>query len=213
MGKTTIFYLPSLTIQNRGAGGQGGRPVEGEGAPATQAMGTAGRWGKTERRSRETHSARHLVRGQTVEGDRRRQAVCNRDGTGGGGWRLGRKRGRPVRLGGEAGAAQVHFIGAGRSVRGDILSFAELQWPAMEVREKSQCGLRPARFSVDWVLCELTCHARLLWPWRGDRRGSNGGRFGGDSSLPGLCLLGRGGRAVPRWLLQEARGRPCVLCR
>jgi hypothetical protein len=31
MGKTTIFYLPSLTIQNRGTGGQGGRPVEGEG--------------------------------------------------------------------------------------------------------------------------------------------------------------------------------------
>jgi hypothetical protein len=88
--------------------------VEGEGAPATQAMGTAGRWGKTERRSRATHSAPHLDRGRTVEGDQRRRAVCNRDGTGGGGWRLGRERGRQVRLGGEAGAARVRFIGAGR---------------------------------------------------------------------------------------------------
>jgi hypothetical protein len=42
--------------------------VEGEGAPATQAMGTSGRWGKTERRSRATHSAHHLGRGRTVEG-------------------------------------------------------------------------------------------------------------------------------------------------
>jgi hypothetical protein len=124
--------------------------VEGEGAPATQAMGTAWRCGKTERRSRATHSAPHLGRGQTVEGDRRRRAVCNRDGTGGGGSRLGRKRGRSVRLGGEAGAARVRFIGAGRSVRGNILSFAGLQWPAMEVREKSRRGLRPAGFSVDW---------------------------------------------------------------
>jgi hypothetical protein len=29
IGKTTIFYLPSLTIQNRGAGGQGGWPGGG----------------------------------------------------------------------------------------------------------------------------------------------------------------------------------------
>jgi hypothetical protein len=88
--------------------------VEGEGAPATQAMGTTGRWGKTERRSRATHSAPHLGRAWTVEGDRRWQAVCNRDGTGGGCWRLGRERERPVRLGGEARAARVRFIGAGR---------------------------------------------------------------------------------------------------
>jgi hypothetical protein len=51
------------------------------------------------------------------------------------------------------------------------LSFAELQWSAMEVREKSRRGLRPAGFSVDWLLCELTRRAELLWPWRGDRRG------------------------------------------
>jgi hypothetical protein len=88
--------------------------VEGGGAPATQAMGTAGRWGKTERRSRATHSAPHLGRGRIVEEDRRRWAVCNRDSTGGGSWRLGRKRGRPVRLGGEAGVARVRFIGAVR---------------------------------------------------------------------------------------------------
>jgi hypothetical protein len=67
----------------------------------------------------------------------------------------------------------------------------------MEVREKSRRGLRPAGFSVDWVLCELTRRAGLLWPWRGDRRGSNGGRFEGGSSLPGLRLSGRGGRCRP----------------
>jgi hypothetical protein len=78
------------------------------------AMGTAGRWGKTEWRSRATHSAPHLGRGQTVEGDRRRRAVCNRDGTSGGGWRLEMERGRPVRLRGEAGATRVRFIGAVR---------------------------------------------------------------------------------------------------
>jgi hypothetical protein len=76
------------------------------------------------------------------------------------------------------------------------LSFAELQWPAMEVREKSRRGLRPAGFSVDWLLCELTRCAGLLCPWRGDRRGSNGGRFGGDTSLPGLRLSGREGGAM-----------------
>jgi hypothetical protein len=88
--------------------------VEGEVAPATQAMGMARRWGKTERSSRETHSAPHLGRGRTVEGDRRQRAVCNQDGTGSGGWRLERERGRPVRLGVKAGAAQVRCIGAGR---------------------------------------------------------------------------------------------------
>jgi hypothetical protein len=104
----------SFSKPNREGSRQGGWPVEGEGAPATQAMGTAGRWGKTELRSRATHSAPHLGRGRTVEGDRQRRAVCNRDGTGGGSWRLGRERGRTVRLGGEAGAARVRFIGVVR---------------------------------------------------------------------------------------------------
>jgi hypothetical protein len=50
MGKTTIFFLPSLTIQNREE--QSGRPVDGGGAPATWCTTTAGKWGKTKRRSR-----------------------------------------------------------------------------------------------------------------------------------------------------------------
>jgi hypothetical protein len=96
---------------------------------------------------------------------------------GGGAWRLGRQGGSLGAVCGEVGSRAGPFICARRSVRGDIFSFVELQWPAMEVREKSQRGLRPAEFSVDLVLCELTCRAELLWPWRGDRRGSNGGWF------------------------------------
>jgi hypothetical protein len=87
------------------------------------------------------------------------------------------------------------------------LSFAELQWPAMEVREKSRRGLGLEGFSVDWVLCELTRRAGLLRPWRGDRQGSNGGRFGGDSSLPGLR---RSGRGAP-WLATAGPG-PALAC-
>jgi hypothetical protein len=85
---------------------------------------------------------------------------------GGGAWGLGRQVGSVGAVRGEVGSRAGPFIGAGRSVRGDILSFAELQWPVMEVREKSWRGLRPAGFSVDLVLCELTCRAGLLWPRR-----------------------------------------------
>jgi hypothetical protein len=132
MGKTTIFFLPSLTIQNREE--QCGRPVEGGGAPTTQAMGTAGMWGKTERRSRATHSAPHLGRGRTVEGDRRRWAVCNRDGTGGtggGDGELGKEGELVVEVRDEVGSRSGPFIGAGRSVwRGYLSSrsFDGRQW-------------------------------------------------------------------------------------
>jgi hypothetical protein len=90
---------------------------------------------------------------------------------GGGAWRLGWQGGSVGAVRGEEGSPAGPFIGAGRSVRGNILSFVEVQWPAMEVREKYRRGLRPAGFSIDLVLCELTCRAGLLWPWRGDRRG------------------------------------------
>jgi hypothetical protein len=103
MGKTTIFFLPSLTIQNREE--QYGRPVEGAGAPATQAIRTAGMLGKTERRLRATHSAPNLGRGRTVEGDRRRRAVFNREGTGGAG-------------GGDGGLGKEGEIGRGGAGRG-----------------------------------------------------------------------------------------------
>jgi hypothetical protein len=100
MDKTFIFFLPST--QNKGGSDRGGLPaaVRNE--------------GNRERRSRSTDSRPHLGWRRPVEVDRRRRASCNRDGMGGGGWRLGRERGRPVRLGGEAGVARVRFIGAGR---------------------------------------------------------------------------------------------------
>jgi hypothetical protein len=113
---------------------------------------------------------------------------------GGGAWGLGRQGGSVGAVRGEVGSRAGPFIGAGMSVRGDILSFAELQWPSMEVRKKSRRGLRPAGFSIDLVLCELTFRAGLLWPRRGDRQGSNGGRFGGDSSLSVFVCQGGGRR-------------------
>jgi hypothetical protein len=67
--------------------------VEGERAPTTQAMGTAGRWGKIERRSRATHSAPQLGRGRTVEGDQRQRGVCNSGGLEWRRWELREERG------------------------------------------------------------------------------------------------------------------------
>jgi hypothetical protein len=122
MGKTTIFFLPSLTIQNGEE--QYGRSVEG-GAPVTQAMGTAGMWGKTERRSRATHSAPHLGRGRTVEGDRRRRTVFHREGTGGAGGGdggLGKEGELVVEVRDEVGSRSSPFIGTGRLVQRGYLS-------------------------------------------------------------------------------------------
>jgi hypothetical protein len=208
MGKTAIFYLPSLPIQNRGAGGPW--PVGGVAAPAGGPVHGDGREvGQNE---------------EELEGNRFHLLPWSGTGHGGGSlalgggrqWRLGRWRSGDREVGESAVAVQGRvrhcpplFIGAGKAVRGDILSFAELQWPAMEVRKKSRRGLRPAGFSVDLVLCELTCRAGLLWPRRGDRRGSNGGRFGGDSSLSVFVCQGEGkgrrgsvataGGAGPAW--------------
>jgi hypothetical protein len=71
MGKTTIFFLPSLTIQYKGAVDREADWWKGGGAPATQAMGTTGKWGKTKRSSRATDSAPYLGPGCFGEADRR----------------------------------------------------------------------------------------------------------------------------------------------
>jgi hypothetical protein len=71
MGKTTIFYLPTLTIQNRGTVDREADRWKGGGAPATRCMASAGKWGKTKRSSRATDSAPYIGWGETVEGDRR----------------------------------------------------------------------------------------------------------------------------------------------
>jgi hypothetical protein len=136
--------LPHDTEQRR----QYGRPVEGGGASATQAMGMTGMWGKTERRLRATHSAPHLGRGRTVEGDRRRRAVCNsklvswwwrwRARGGGGIGRGGAGRGgEPVRT----------FYRRGKVGSARIFELQELRWPSMVVGEKYPgIDLGPASF-------------------------------------------------------------------
>jgi hypothetical protein len=159
MGKTTIFYLPSLTIQNREE--QYGRPVEGGGAPATQAMGTAGMWGKIERRSRATHSAPHLSRGWTVEGDRQWQTVYNRDGTrgaGGGDGELGKEGELAVEVRDEVGSRAGPFIGAGRRFGQGFLSsrsFDGRQWWWGKSILALTLGRRASeqRSAVDVTLC------------------------------------------------------------
>jgi hypothetical protein len=98
----------------------------GGGVLATRCTATAGKWGKTKRSSRATHSAPHLGRGRTVEGDRRRRAVCNRDGTGGAGGGeggLGKEGELVVAVRGATESRAGPFIGAGRSVRRGYFEF------------------------------------------------------------------------------------------
>jgi hypothetical protein len=128
---------PSLMIQNRGDR-EADRWKRG-GAPTTQAMGTAGMWGKTEWRSRATHSAPHLGRGRTVEGDRWRRAVCNPERherrwwwrwRAQGGWGIGRggagRGGEPVRP----------FYRRAKVGSVKIFELQELRWPSMAVGRK-----------------------------------------------------------------------------
>jgi hypothetical protein len=134
-------------------------------------MTTAGKWGETRRSSRATDSAPYLRWGQTVEGDRlsavgllmvvaEAALVVVIEGS-------GRRGNLFVEVRGEVGSRSGPFIGARRGLGEIFLSFAELQWPAMEVREKIPVWTPAAGFSVDWVLCELTHRAGLLWPvWR-----------------------------------------------
>jgi hypothetical protein len=130
-GQNNHLLPPSLTIQNR----ETGRPtMEGGGASATRAMGAAGKWGKTKRRSRATHSTPHLGRGRTVEGDQRRRAVCNPERHGRRWWWRWRAQGGgelAVEVRDEVGSRSSHFIGAERRFGRRYLSsrsFDNRQW-------------------------------------------------------------------------------------
>jgi hypothetical protein len=159
--------LPHDTERKR----QNGRPVEGVWAPATQAMGAAGTWGKTERRSRATHSAPYLGRGRTVEGDRRQRAVCNPErhgrrwwwrwrAQGGGG--IGRggagRGGKPVRP----------FYRRGKAVRAKIFELWELRWPSMVVGGNIMALTSGWRVPVRrGAVGSDSSRRRPLWPRRG----------------------------------------------
>jgi hypothetical protein len=135
-GQNNHLLPPSLTIQNR----ETGRPtMEGGGASATRAMGAAGKWGKTKRRSRATHSTPHLGRGRTVEGDQRRRAVCNPERHGRRWWWRWRARGGGGigRGGAERGGEPVRpFYRRGKAVRAKIFKLQEPRWPSMAVGRK-----------------------------------------------------------------------------
>jgi hypothetical protein len=157
--------LPHDTEQRR----QGGRPWKWGGAPATQAMGTAGMWGKTERRSRATHSAPHLGRGRTVEGDRRRWEVCNPERHGRRWWWRWRARGGGGigRGGAVRGGEPVRpFCRRGKVGLLKIFELQELRWPSMVWGEKYPgIDLGPASFRAarrcGW---DSSCR-RPLWLW------------------------------------------------
>jgi hypothetical protein len=136
-GQNNHLLPPSLTIQRRRR--RGGRPWKGGGAPATQAMGVAGKWGKTKRRSRASHSAPHLGRGRTVDGDRRWRAVCNPERHGRHWWWRWRARGggRIGRGGAGRGGEPVRpFYRRGKAVWAKIFELQELRWPSMAVGRK-----------------------------------------------------------------------------
>jgi hypothetical protein len=136
-GQNNHLLSPSLTIQRRKR--QGGRPVEGRGAPATRAMGAAGKWGKTKRRSRATHSTPHLGRGRTVDGDRWRQAVCNPERHGRRWWWQWRARGGGgIGHGGagRGGEPVRPFYRRGKVGSVKIFELQELRWPSMAVGRK-----------------------------------------------------------------------------
>jgi hypothetical protein len=106
-----IFFLPSN--RNRG---RGGAALTGGGPWAAALPGSAavGKWGNGERQSMATDSRPRLGVGWLVEGDRRwRRPATEAVQAAAVGSSESRGR-RPVRLGGEAGAAQAPFIGAGR---------------------------------------------------------------------------------------------------
>jgi hypothetical protein len=123
-------HLLPPSLQNRGDR-EADRWKRG-GAPATQAMGTTGMWGKTERRSRATHSAPHLGRGRTVEGDRRRRAICNPERHGRRWWWRWRARGGGGigRGGAGRGGEPVRpFYRCGKVGSVKIFELQELRWP------------------------------------------------------------------------------------
>jgi hypothetical protein len=137
MGKTTIFFLPPSRYRIEETGRPS--PWKGGGAPVTWCTATAGKWGQTKRRSRATHSAPHLGRGRTVEGDRWRRAVCNperheRHWW----WRWGARGGGGIGRGGagQGGEPVRPFYRREKVGSVKIFELQELRWSSMAVGRK-----------------------------------------------------------------------------
>jgi hypothetical protein len=156
MGKTTIFFLPPSRYRMEQTGRSTGEGGRGAGDPG---HGAAGKWGKTKRRSRATHSAPHLGRGRTATRN-------GTGGTGGSDGELGEEGELVVEVRDEVGSRSGPFIGAGRSVRRRYLStrsFDGRQWrwgekyPGIDLGSAS---FRAAR-RCGW---DSSCR-RPLWLW------------------------------------------------
>jgi hypothetical protein len=144
MGKTTIFFLPSLTIQN--GTDREVDPVEEGGAPATRCAATAGKWGETKRRSRATDSTPYLGLGCSGEADRRRWAVCNPERHGRRWWwRWRARRGGGIgHRGAGRGGEPVRPLYRRKKVGSvKIFELEELRWPSMAVGRKISVGDNP----------------------------------------------------------------------
>jgi hypothetical protein len=218
MGKTTIFFLPPSRYRTER---QGGRPWKGEGAPATQAMGAAGKWGKTKRRSRATHSSPHLGRDglwREIDGGGRSATRNGTGGAGGGDGELGEEGRLVVEVRDEVGSRSGPFIGAERRFGRRFLSsriFDGRQWWWGENIMALTSGWRGFG-GLDAVGCDASCRLAVE-EGRQRRRAvvevtgrSNGGlRL---SEKRGRCCLADcgAGLGVPSWRAWSAgrrRGR------
>jgi hypothetical protein len=120
MGKTTIFYLPSLTIQNRGRFGQGDRSVEGGGRRRPRPWGRTGSGAKRRGARGQLIPLLTLVGGglwREIDGGGRSATRNDTGGAGGGDGELGEEGELVVEVRDEVGSRSSFFIGAGRSVR------------------------------------------------------------------------------------------------
>jgi hypothetical protein len=132
MGKTTIFFLPSLTIQNREE--QSGRPVEGEGRRRPGARRWPGSGAKRRGGRGQLIPLLTLVGDglwREIDGGARSATRNSTGGAGGGDGELGEEGELVVEVWDEVGSRSGPFIGAGRSVwRGYLSSrsFDGRQW-------------------------------------------------------------------------------------
>jgi hypothetical protein len=120
MGNTTIFYLPSLTIQNRGAEEKEVGRWRGEGRRRPRSWGRPGCGAKRRGGRGQLIPLLTLVGDglwREIDGSVRSATRNGTGGAGGGDGELGEEGELVVEVRDEVGSRSGPFIGAGRSVR------------------------------------------------------------------------------------------------